>query len=223
MQVFDYAAYAQLKPSDIQMIVKAAGVTLQVTLVSLAIGTAVGIILGLIRCSKNKVISAAPLLVMEPLRNSPLLVQLFLVYFGLPSIGIRINAYTASILTLSLNTAAFFGVLVHSSIQAIPKAQWEAGYALGHSKSSVYVRIIARQAFRLLIPQAITLYIAQLQCSSLVSMVSLMDLAKAGHQVAQKTLMPFLIFGIVALFYYVLSFPLARLSEYLERRTGFNY
>ncbi|MCL1795818.1 MAG: amino acid ABC transporter permease [Clostridia bacterium] len=223
MQAFDYAAYAQFKMSDIRMIVMAAGVTLQVTLVSLAFGTLLGIVLGLVRCSKNKALSAAPLLVMEPLRNSPLLVQLFLVYFGLPTIGIRFNAYTACILTLSLNTAAFFAVLAHSSIQAVPRAQWEAGYALGHHKFSVYTRIIARQAFRLLIPQAITLYISQLQCSSLVSLVSLMDLAKAGQQVAQKTLMPFLIFGIVALFYYLLSFPLARLSEYLERRAGFNY
>lgn len=223
MQVFDYAAYAQFKMSDIRMIIMAAGVTLQVTLISLALGTLLGTVLGLIRCSKNRLISAAPLLAMEPLRNSPLLVQLFLVYFGLPSIGIRMNAYTASILTLSLNTAAFFAVLVHSSVIAIPRAQWEGGYALGHSKLSVYQHIIARQAFRLLIPQAITLYISQLQCSSLVSMVSIMDLAKAGQQVAQKTLMPFLIFGIVALIYYLLSFPLARLSEYLERRAGFNY
>lgn len=221
--MFDFATYAQFKWSDVRMILRATGVTLQVTLLSLLIGTLVGLVLGLIRCSKNKAISIAPLFIMEPLRNSPLLVQLFLVYYGLPSVGIRFDAYTASILTLSLNTAAFFGVLVHSSIQAIPRAQWEAGFALGHSKTSTYIYIIARQAFRLLIPQAITLYISQLQCSSLVSLVSLMDLTKAGQVVAQKTFLPFLVFGIVALLYYILSFPLARLSEYLERRAGFNY
>ena len=221
MQVFDFAAYSRFKWSDMRMILKAAGLTLQVTLISLAIGTALGLILGLIRCSKNKVINKLPLIVMEPLRNSPLIVQLFLVYFGLPSMGIRMKAMQAALLTLSLNTAAFFAVLVHSSIMSLPKAQWEAGYALGFNKLQIYMNIIARQALRLLIPQAITLYISQLQCSSLVSFVSLMDLAKAGQQVAQKTLMPFTIFGIVAALYFIISFPLARLAKYLENRIGF--
>lgn len=223
MQVFDYASYAVFKWSDMKMILKATGVTLEVTLLSLLFGTLLGLVLGLIRCSRNRVVSVLPLIVMEPLRNSPLLVQLFLVYYGLPSMGIRFDNFTASVLTLSLNTAAFFGVLVHASIQGVPRAQWEAGLALGHNRFNVYTRIIARQAFRLLIPQAITLYISQLQCSSLVSLVSLMDLTKAGQVVAQKTLLPFIVFGIVAGLYYVISFPLARLSEYLERRTGFNY
>ncbi|NLF29178.1 MAG: amino acid ABC transporter permease, partial [Clostridiales bacterium] len=216
MNVFDYSAYALFKWSDMRMILNATLLTIRVTLLSLAIGTALGLILGLIRCAKNRGLASLPLIIMEPLRNSPLIVQLFLVYYGLPSVGIRFDAYTAAILTLSLNTAAFFAVLVQSSIQSIPRAQWEAGYALGHNKVSVYIRVIAMQAFRLLIPQAITLYISQLQCSSLVSLVSLMDLTKAGQIVAQKTLLPFLVFGIVAALYYIISFPLARLSEYLE-------
>ena len=221
MQVFDFASYARFKWSDMRMILKAAGLTLRVTLISLAIGTFLGLILGLIRCSKNRTINKLPLIIMEPLRNSPLIVQLFLVFFGLPSVGIRMNAWTASILTLSLNTAAFFAVLVHSSITALPKAQWEAGYALGFNTFQIYVNIIAKQAIRLLIPQAITLYISPLQCSSLVSFVSLMDLSKAGQQVAQKTMLPFLIYGIVAGLYFVISFPLARFAKYLEKRTGF--
>ncbi len=221
MQVFDFASYARFKWSDMRMILRAAGVTLEVTLISLAIGTALGLLLGLIRCAKNPVINKLPLIVMEPLRNSPLIVQLFLVFFGFPSIGFRIKAFPASILTLSLNTAAFFAVLVHSSIQAIPKAQWEAGYALGFNRFQIYINIIAKQAIRILIPQAITLYISQLQCSSLVSFVSLMDLSKAGQQVAQKTMLPFMVYGIVAGIYFIISYPLARFAKYLEKKTGF--
>ena len=81
MEVFDFAAYSRFKWSDMRMILKATGVTLHVTLVSLAWGTLIGLILGLIRCSKNRVINKLPLIVMEPLRNSPLIVQLFLVFF----------------------------------------------------------------------------------------------------------------------------------------------
>ena len=107
MQVFDFAAYARFKWSDMRMILKAMGVTLHVTLLSLAIGTLIGLILGLIRCAKNPIVNKLPLIVMEPLRNSPLIVQLFLVFFGLPSVGIRMKAMQAAVLTLSLNTAAF--------------------------------------------------------------------------------------------------------------------
>lgn len=221
MQVFDFAAYARFKWSDMRMILKATGVTLEVTLISLALGTALGLLLGLIRCSKNPVINKLPLILIEPLRNSPLIVQLFLVFFGLPSIGFRIKAMPASILTLSLNTAAFFAVLVQSSVQSIPKAQWEAGYALGFSKLQIYTDIIAKQAVRLLIPQAITLYISQLQCSSLVSFLSIMDLSKAGQQVAQKTMLVFLVYGIVAGLYFIISYPLARFAKYLEKKFSF--
>lgn len=222
MTVFDFASYSKFKWSDVVLIINGAGLTLQVSLICIFTGTIIGLLLGLLRCSKNLLISTPPLLIMEPLRNSPLIVQLFLVYYGLPSWGIRMQAMTAALLTLSLNTAAFFAVLVHSSIISIPKAQWEAGYALGFNKIQIYINIIAKQAFRLLTPQAITLYISQLQVSSLVSFVSLMDLTKAGQIVAQKTLLPFLIYAIVAGFYFILSFPLARFAKYLENRMGFN-
>ena len=100
--------YSQLAVGDIYTFLEACGVTLLVTLASLVLGTLLGTALGLVRCSKNKVISSLPLIVMEPLRNSPLVVQLFLVYYGLPVVfGILLDAYTAAILTLSLNTAAF--------------------------------------------------------------------------------------------------------------------
>ena len=221
MTVFDFASYSKFKWSDMVLIFKGVGVTLEVTLISLFFGTIIGLILGLIRCAKNPVVNKLPLIVMEPLRNSPLIVQLFLVFFGLPSLGIRMKAMTAALITLSLNTAAFFAVLVHSSIMSIPKAQWEAGYALGFSKLQIYINIIAKQAIRILIPQAITLYISQLQCSSLVSFLSIKDLTKAGQIVAQKTMLPFLIYGIVAVLYFVVSYPLARFAKYLEKRTNF--
>ena len=203
------------------LIFKGVGVTLEVTLISLFFGTIIGLILGLIRCAKNPIVNKLPLIVMEPLRNSPLIVQLFLVFFGLPSLGIRMKAMTAALITVSLNTAAFFAVLVHSSIMSIPKAQWEAGYALGFSKLQIYINIIAKQAIRILIPQAITLYISQLQCSSLVSFLSIKDLTKAGQIVAQKTMLPFLIYGIIAVLYFAVSYPLARFAKYLEKRTNF--
>ena len=221
MSIYDYA---NLTGNDAMQFLRAARVTLYITFMSLLIGTIVGVILGLIRCSRNKVVSVLPLVVIEPLRNSPLVTQLFLVFYGLPMIGgIMLDPFPAAILALSLNTAAFMAVLVHNSVSAIPEGQWEAGMALGHSRISTFINVISRQALRLLVPQAITLYISQLQCSSLVALIGIMDLTKLGQNLALRTLKPFLIYGIVFLIYYVISSPLSRLAKSLEKKLSFHY
>lgn len=216
--------YSGFAVNDLYLFLQAAGVTLKVTLLSLLLGTLLGIVLGIIRCSKNKLVRFLPLIVMEPLRNSPMVVQLFIVYYGLPVVaGILLDPFPAAVITLSLNTAAFFAVLVHNSITAIPQAQWEAGYALGHGKASTCIHIIARQALRLLIPQAITLYIGQLQCSSIISLISMKDICRTGLLISVRTMQPFLVWGIVFALYYIVSFPLARLASYLEKRVNYSY
>lgn len=216
--------YANLTGNDAMQFLRAAGVTLYITLLSLLIGTVLGILLGLIRCSKSKIVSVLPLIIIEPLRNSPLVTQLFLVFYGLPMVSsIMLDPFPAAILALSLNTSAFMAVLVHNSISAIPEGQWEAGLALGHSRMSTFLHVISRQALRLLVPQAITLYISQLQCSSLVALIGIMDLTKLGQNLALRTLKPFLIYGIVFLIYYILSSPLSRLAKSLEKKLSFHY
>lgn len=220
----NYYQYSRLTFNDVFQFLNAGWVTLSLTLLSIFLGTILGIVLGLIRCSKNKAVSALPLLLIEPLRNSPLVAQLFLIYFGLPTIGlIMLDAFSAAVLAISLNTAAFFAVLVHNSVISIPQTQWEAGYALGHGRLSVFRHIILQQSLRLLIPQAITLYITQLQCTSLVSLISLTDLTKLGQNLSNRTLQPFLIWGIVFVVYFVLSYPFSKLSKYLEKRFAFDY
>lgn len=216
--------YANLTGNDAMQFLRAAGVTLYITFMSLLIGTIVGVILGLIRCSRNKVVSVLPLVVIEPLRNSPLVTQLFLVFlWPADDRGDLLDPFPAAILALSLNTAAFMAVLVHNSVSAIPEGQWEAGMALGHSRISTFINVISRQALRLLVPQAITLYISQLQCSSLVALIGIMDLTKLGQNLALRTLKPFLIYGIVFLIYYVISSPLSRLAKSLEKKLSFHY
>ena len=196
--------------------------TLALTLSSVACGAIIGLILGLVRCSKNKVVSAAPLVVIEPLRNSPLVTQLFLLYFGLPMVSsIVLDPYASAFITLTLNTSAFMAVLVHSAIKSVPRAQWEAAYALGHGKVSTFVNVIARQALRVLIPPAITLFIGQLQCSSIVSLIGFTDLTRAGEILTLRTMKPFLVWAIVFGIYFVISYPLSKLSRYLEKRVDF--
>lgn len=219
-----FKQYLKLTPYDALFLLQAAGTTLWITFVSIFLGTIIGIGMGLIRCSKNKIVSALPLIYMEPLRNSPLITQLFFIYYGLPVVSkIVLDANTAAIIALSLNTGAFFAVLVHNSIKAIPRSQWESAFALGHGKFSAFIYIIVPQVVRLLLPMAITLYINQLQCSSMVSLISLIDLTKAGNILTLRTMRPFLIWAIVFCIYFGVSYPLAQFARRLEKKVDYAY
>lgn len=219
-----FEKYLKLTAYDAVFLLEATGTSLWITLVSISIGTAIGVVMGILRNSRNKLVSAIPLIYIEPLRNSPLITQLFLVYYGLPVVsGIVLDSNTAAIITLSLNTGAFFSVLMHNSIKAIPGAQWEAGLALGHSRLSVFINFIVPQVMRLLVPQAITLYINQLQCSSFVSLIGLIDLTKAGNILNLRTMRPFLIWTIMFAIYFIISYPLSQLAKKLEQKVAFSY
>jgi His/Glu/Gln/Arg/opine family amino acid ABC transporter permease subunit len=215
-------SYLSLTANDGVFFLKATLTTLWLTLSAIACGTIIGFLMGILRCSRNKIASSAPLVIMEPLRNSPLVTQLFLLYYGLPMISsVVLDAYTSAFIALALNTSAFMAVLVHSSIKAVPRSQWEAAYALGLGKISAFTYVIGRQALRILIPPAITLYIGQLQVSSVVSLISLIDLTKAGEVLTLRTMKPFLVWAIVFGIYFVISYPLSKLSRYLEKRIDF--
>lgn len=219
-----FEQYLKLTYFDIFFFLKAIWVTLWITIVSIGIGTLIGLVMGFVRTSKNKVIASIPLIYIEPLRNSPLITQLFLIYYGLPVVAnVVLSAEAAAIIALSLNTGAFFSVLVHNSLRAIPQMQWETGYALGHDFVSNFRYVIAPQFVRLIVPSAITLYINQLQVSSFVSLISLIDLTKAGHILTLRTMNPFLIYGIVFVLYFVISYPLAKMAKSLEKKLSFTY
>lgn len=216
-------AYAKFTINDFWTLIRSAGTTLWVTLVSITIGTIIGTALGLLLTNKNKVFNKLPHILIQPLRNSPLITQIFLVYFGIPTLWkFTPSAVACAIVALSLNTSAFFAVILNTSIRAVPNAQWEAGLALGHSKTQTFIRIIAPQAIRLLIPQAILLYIGQLQCSSFIALISIRELTRTGETIAQRTFQPFLVWGIVFAIYFLISFPISKFARRLEKKVSFN-
>lgn len=216
-------AYAAFTLNDLWTLIKSAGTTLWITLVSITIGTIIGIALGLILSSKNNFLNKLPHIFIQPLRNSPLITQIFLVYFGLPAISkLSPSSTVCAITALSLNTSAFFAIILNTSIRAIPKSQWEAGMALGHSKMQTFTRIVMSQVVRLLIPQAILLYIGQLQCSSFVALISIRELTRTGETIAIRTFQPFLVYGIVFAIYFLISFPISKFARRLEKKVSYN-
>lgn len=216
-------AFSKFTINDLWTLIRSAGTTLWITLISITIGTSIGTALGLVLSGENRFWNKIPNILIQPLRNSPLITQIFLVYFGIPTISrFTPSAVACAIVALSLNTAAFFAVILNTSIRAIPAAQWEVGMALGHSKTQTFVRIIAPQTVRLLIPQAILLYIGQLQCSSFIALISIRELTRTGETIAQRTFQPFLVWGIVFAIYFLISFPISKFARRLEKKVSYN-
>jgi His/Glu/Gln/Arg/opine family amino acid ABC transporter permease subunit len=193
--------------------------TLFVFAVSFAVGTLIGFVLAVIRQRRVPVASQLAVVYVELFRNSPLLVQLFLVFFGMPSIfGIRFTPIEAGLITLSVNTGAFMTVIVQAAIEEVPRGQWEAARSSGLGYVATMRYVVLPQAVRAMIPPTVSLAVGQLQVSSLISIIGVVDLAKVGTNLNLRTLAPFKIWPIVALGYFLVSKPLSMLADWTEAR-----
>jgi His/Glu/Gln/Arg/opine family amino acid ABC transporter permease subunit len=216
MERFQFTA---LTSHDLILLLQGLGVTLLVFGASMAIGSVLGFVLALIRHNRLPGVWLVVVGYVEVFRNSPLLVQLMLVYFGLPMVaGFHLEPLTAAILTMSVNTSAFMCIIIVAALDAVPQGQWEAARSSGFGYAGMLRWVVLPQAVRIMVPPTITLAVGQLQVSSLVSIISVIDLTKAGSILNIRTLAPFLIWPIVAAFYFAVSKPLSMLADYAERR-----
>jgi ABC-type amino acid transport system permease subunit len=154
----------------------------------------------------------------ELIRGTPLLVQILFIYFVLPAAGVNLPARTSGILALTLNAAAYISEIIRAGIQSIDAGQMEAARSLGMSYWQAMRRIILPQTFRRVVPPLTNEGIALLKDSSLVSVIGLTELARTGQELASRYAAPLTVWPVVALLYLALTFPLARASQYLERK-----
>jgi His/Glu/Gln/Arg/opine family amino acid ABC transporter permease subunit len=185
---------------------------------SLVLGLPLGLCLALARVQSNRLVSSPAAVYVEVMRGTPLLVQILFVYFVLPGVGVNLPAYTSGILALTLNAAAYISEVIRAGILSIDAGQMEAARALGMSYGQAMRRIILPQTFRRVVPPLTNEGIALLKDSSLVSVIGLTELARTGQELASRYAAPLTIWPLVALLYLVLTFPLTRMAEYLERR-----
>jgi His/Glu/Gln/Arg/opine family amino acid ABC transporter permease subunit len=205
--------------NDGLLLLKGLGMTVFIFVVSFAAGSLIGFVLAIIRQRRVPVLAQLTVVYVELFRNSPLLVQLFLVFFGVPSIlGIRFTPVEAGLITLSINTGAFMTVIVQAAIDEVPRGQWEAARAYGLSYAATMRHIVLPQAIRAIIPPTVSLAVGQLQVSSLISIIGVVDLTKVGTILNLRTLAPFKIWAIVALGYFIVSKPLSVLADRTEAR-----
>jgi His/Glu/Gln/Arg/opine family amino acid ABC transporter permease subunit len=211
--------YTAFTLHDGVLLLQGLGWTLAVFAVSMVCGALIGALGGLIRHARLRGLSPLVGLYVEIFRNSPVLVQLFLVFYGLPVVAqVRLSPLTAAVLTLSVNTGAFMTVIVRAALEAVPGGQLQAGMALGLRYGQLMRLIVLPQAIRLIIPATISLAVGQLQVTSLVSLINVVDLTKAGSILNLRTLRPFAVWPVVAALYFALTKPLALLGERAERR-----
>jgi polar amino acid transport system permease protein len=202
----------------VDTLAKGLPLTLQITFTCIAIGIVLGVLLALARVYGNRLLRVLCTLYIQFFRGTPLLVQLFIVYFGLPAWGIRFTAIQSGILALGLNTAAYQAEYFRGAIQAVRGGQVMAARSIGMSLLQSIRYVVLPQAFRLVLPAWSNEFILMLKYSSIVFTVTLLDIMGQGKRLAARNFRYFEVFLIVAVFYLVLVLIVTVLLRVLERK-----
>ena len=195
-----------------------AKVTLQLAVVSTVVGFALAVVVALLRISRVKLLRWPALAYIEVIRGTPLLVQLLVAYLVLPEIGVRLSIYNAGLVALIVNTSAYQAEAIRAGIQGIPTGQMEAAVSLGMTYPQAMRRVILPQAFRLTLPALGNEFIILLKDTSIVSVIGLIELTKAGQFLANRTFIVLETFLVVAAIYFVMTYTLSLALRRLERR-----
>lgn len=211
----------QLIADSMPALLKGAVLTIQVTLIALTSGVILGTLLALARISPIKPLSWLATAYIELIRGTPLLVQIFLIYFGLPQVtGVNLDPFPAGVIAFSLNSAAYVAEIMRSGIQGVPRGQSEASLSLGFSQWDTMRYVVLPQAFRRVLPPLVNEALNLLKNTSLLSSISLVELTRAGQIVASRTYKPFEMYLAIALVYLAMTLVMSVISAWVEKRWG---
>ncbi|MFM0297412.1 amino acid ABC transporter permease [Paraburkholderia sp. RL17-383-BIF-A] len=194
--------------------------TVPLTLVSFAIGLALAFIVALVRLFGPKWAVAIVRFYVWLFRGSPLLVQLFVIFYGLPNVGIVLDPLTAAIIGFSLNVGAYNSEVIRGVIESIPKGQWEAAYSMGMTREQALRRAILPQAARVALPPLSNSFIALVKDTSLAAVLTVPEVFQAAQRIASVTYEPLILYTEAALVYLVFSSVLSSAQVRLERKFG---
>ena len=210
----------QLSAHHVWYLIMAAQWTVLLSLVAFAGGALVGLPIALMRVSPSHALRIVASGYIQLIQGTPLLILLFLTYFGLGILGYKLAPLVAAGLALTLYAAAFLGEIWRGCIEAVPRTQWEASDCLGLDRLQLYAYVILPQAFNMAIPPTVGFMVQIVKNTSLASVVGFVELARAGQIVNNSTFEPFIIFCIVAAIYFAMCYPLSLASRFLERRAN---
>lgn len=186
-------------------------------------GGAIGLAVALARVAGSRALRWLAIGYIRVLQGTPLLLQLFLVFFGADMLGFGLGPYVSAILGLSLNAGAFLGEIWRGALQAVPEGQQEAARALGLHYVPRMLRVVMPQALRIATAPTVGFLVNLIKSTSLAAVIGFVELTRAGQMVNNATFRPFTIFGTVAVLYFLLCWPLTVASRRLERRLGSVY
>jgi polar amino acid transport system permease protein len=208
----------QFNLGDFEFLLLAARWTILLSLYAAIGGGIVGLGIALMRTSTSATLRWIAVGYIRVFQGTPLLLQLFLVFFGGDMLGLPLGAWTSAILGFSLNAGAFLGEIWRGAIQSVPIGQIEAAKALGLHFVPRMLRVVLPQALRVAIPPTVGFLVNLIKSTSLAAIIGFVEVTRAGQMLNNATFRPFFIFGIVSVIYFVLCWPLTLTSRRLERR-----
>jgi len=209
---------------NLQRLMLGLAVTVRIALISIILGSLLGVFIGLIRSSKSKVIGFICRFYLEVFRIIPVLVWLFIIYFGVTNLlNIHLDGEVVALIVFSLWGAAEMSDIVRGALESLPKHQMESGLALGLSFWEVYRYILIPQAVRRMLPGAINLSTRMVKTTSLVVMIGVIDVVKVGQQIIERSVLKtptasFWIYGLIFVLYFIVCYPLSKWSKNLEAK-----
>lgn len=192
--------------------------TIPLALASFVLGLLLALLIALMRLSRNPVFSTVARMYISVIRGTPLLVQLFVIFYGLPSIGVTISPWPSAIIAFSLNVGGYAAEVIRAAILSVPKGQWEAGHTIGMSRRQSLVRIILPQAARVSVPPLSNTFISLVKDTSLASLILVTELFRQAQQVAAFSQEFMLLYLEAAVIYWIICMVLAGGQSALEKR-----
>ena len=192
--------------------------TIALSLMAFVCGGAVGLLLLFARMSGFRALQRFVFLYVEFFQGTPLLMQLFMLFFGVALFGIEISPWMAASLALTFWTSAFLTEIWRGCVESVPKGQWEAGASVALTYMEQMRYVILPQALRIAVPPTVGFSVQVIKGTALASIIGFVELTRAGTMINNATFRPFLVYSIVGLIYFALCYPLSLLAKSLERR-----
>lgn len=203
------------------VLVKGSFTTVKLTFLSMILGSFIALFIAFAKISKNKILKTAGSFYTWFFRGTPLLMQLFVIYYGLPQIGIKFEPFTAAVIGLTLNISAYIAEVIRGAIESIDKCQWEAAATEGMNYWQTVFIIILPQSYKRMIPSMTNEFIALIKDTSLVSTIAMVDLMRTAQQMVSTTFKPLEIFFIAAILYLTLTTVFTSVFKYLEGKVSY--
>ena len=196
--------------------------TVIVSLITVLLGTVLGCLIALLRLSKFRLCAGFAKLYITVIRGTPLLVQLFIIFFGLPSIGIILDAFPSAVIAFALNLGAYNAEIFRSAILAVPEGQTEAAYMVGLNYPQTMIRVVMPQAFRIAFPPLFNSLIGLTKDTSLASNITVIELFTTAQQIAARTYEPFALYCEAAVIYLLICTVLTAVQNWAEKKLSWS-